>query len=139
VKHRAARDARRSITVLRSPKKENPAVGTPGQSLVVIGVYGFKYAAWLVLVTPGGAKQLVVFVQPTFFSCSSTFLFFYNVLKFNRTLCEFAAFSVGLRTHVSLGGTIVFKQDMCQAGIDELNQQINRGTCIAIQGQGPSL
>jgi hypothetical protein len=25
--------------------KENPAVGTPGQTLIVIGVYGFKYAA----------------------------------------------------------------------------------------------
>src|SRR5690606_5009651 len=26
----------------RMPKKENPAVGAPGQTLVVIGVYGFK-------------------------------------------------------------------------------------------------
>ena len=27
------------------PEKKNPAVGTPGQTLIVIGVYGFKYAA----------------------------------------------------------------------------------------------
>jgi hypothetical protein len=32
---------------LVTAKKENPAVGTPGQTFVVIGVYGFKYAAWL--------------------------------------------------------------------------------------------
>jgi hypothetical protein len=99
------------------PKKENPAVGTPGQTLVVIGVYGFKYAAWLVLVTPEGAEPFVVFVQPNLFSCSSTFLFFYNVLKFNRTLCEFAAFSAGLRTQKSLRGTPGIKQDLCQAEI----------------------
>jgi hypothetical protein len=29
----------------RGPEKKNPAVGTPGQTLFVIGVYGFKYAA----------------------------------------------------------------------------------------------
>jgi len=30
-----------------SPKKKNPAVGSPGYVIVVIGVYGFNYAAWL--------------------------------------------------------------------------------------------
>jgi hypothetical protein len=114
-------------------------VGTPGQTLVVIGVYGFKYAAWLVLVTPEGARRLVVFVQPNFFSCSSTFLFFYNVLKFNRTFCEFAAISAGLRTHASLGGTTVIKQDVCHAQIDQANQPINRGTCLSAKAAGPSL
>src|SRR5688500_16435434 len=39
-----------------------------------------------------------------FSSCYSIFLFFYNVPKFNRTFCEFASFSVCLRTHSSLGG-----------------------------------
>jgi hypothetical protein len=29
----------------REPEKKNPAVGTPGQTLFIIGVYGFKYAA----------------------------------------------------------------------------------------------
>jgi hypothetical protein len=62
---------------LRPPEKENPAVGTPGQTVFVIGVYGFKYAAWLVLVTLEGAEQVVLFVQPISFlvlllSCSST-------------------------------------------------------------------
>jgi hypothetical protein len=36
----------------REPKKKNPAVGTPGQTFVVIGVYGFKYAAWLSFMPP---------------------------------------------------------------------------------------
>jgi hypothetical protein len=35
----------------RRQKKENPAVGAPGQTLVVIGVYGFKYAARLLVIT----------------------------------------------------------------------------------------
>ena len=86
------------------PKKEKPGGGNAGSDLVVIGVYGFKYAAWLLLVAPEGAERLVFIVQPTFFSCSSTFLFFSNVFKFNRTLCGFASFSVRLRTHSSLGG-----------------------------------
>jgi hypothetical protein len=109
-------------------------VGTPGQTLVVIGVYGFKYAAWLVLWTPEGAEPFVVFVQPIFFSCSSTFLFFYNVLKFNRTLCEFAAISAGLRTQMSLQGTHGIKQDVCQSKIDYVNQRINRLTCVRLGG-----
>jgi hypothetical protein len=33
------------VTIFDAQKKKNPAVGTPGQTLVVIGVYGFKYAA----------------------------------------------------------------------------------------------
>jgi hypothetical protein len=61
---------------LRAPEKKNPAVGTPGQIFFVIGVYGFKYAAWLLLVAPEGAERLVVIVQPISFlvlllSCSS--------------------------------------------------------------------
>ena len=44
-----------------------------------------------------------------FCSCSSTFLFFSNVFKFNRTLCGFASFSVDLRTHSSLGGDALYK------------------------------
>src|SRR4029078_11380762 len=39
-----------------------------------------------------------------FSSSSSLFLFFDFVSKFNRSLCEFASISVGLRTHSSLGG-----------------------------------
>jgi hypothetical protein len=88
----------------RGPRKEKPGGGNAGSDLFVIGVYGFKYAAWLLLVVPEGTERLVFIVQPTFCSCSSTFLFFSNVSKFNRTLCDFASFSVCLRTHSSLGG-----------------------------------
>jgi hypothetical protein len=80
-------------------KKKKPGGGNAGSDLFVIGVYGFKYAAWLLLVAPESAERLVVIVQPIFFSCSSTFLFFSNAFKFNRTLCDFASFSVSLRTH----------------------------------------
>ena len=85
-------------------RKEKPGGGNAGSDFFVIGVYGFKYAAWLVLVTLESAERLVVIVQPNFFSCSSIFLFFSNVFKFNRTLCGFASFSVRLRTHSSQGG-----------------------------------
>ena len=34
-------------TKREQPKKENPAVGAPGYIIIVIGVYGFNYAAWL--------------------------------------------------------------------------------------------
>jgi hypothetical protein len=85
-------------------RKEKPGGGNAGSDLFVIGVYGFKYAAWLLRVAPEGAERLIVIVQPTFFSCSSTFLFFCKVSKFNRTLCDSALFSVRLRTHSSLGG-----------------------------------
>jgi hypothetical protein len=44
--------AHHGTLVFLGPKKKNPAVGTPGQIFFVIGVYGFKYAAWLVLVAP---------------------------------------------------------------------------------------
>jgi hypothetical protein len=62
-----------------APEKKNPAVGTPGQTLVVIGVYGFKYAAWLLFLTPEGAERIFFLDQPILFSCSSIFLFFSNV------------------------------------------------------------
>src|SRR5690606_15712266 len=39
--------ARRARVCIGFLKKKNPAVGAPGQSFLVIGVYGFKYAAWL--------------------------------------------------------------------------------------------
>jgi len=31
-------------------KKENPAVGSPGQIFIIIELYGFKYAAWLLII-----------------------------------------------------------------------------------------
>jgi len=63
------------------PKKKNPAVGTPGQTFVVIGVYGFKYAAWLSFIPlESGESVLFLLYSQCFFlvllfSCSSlTFL-----------------------------------------------------------------
>jgi hypothetical protein len=90
-------------------RKEKPGGGNAGSDIFVIGVYGFKYAAWLLLVAPEGAERFVVIVQPNFCSCSSTFLFFSNVFKFNRTLCASALFSVRLRTHSSLGGDDLYE------------------------------
>jgi hypothetical protein len=59
--------------------KEKPGGGNAGSDLFVIGVYGFKYAAWLLLVAPESAERLVVIVQPISFlvlllSCSSSTL-----------------------------------------------------------------
>jgi hypothetical protein len=57
-------------------KKENPAVGTPGSDIFVIGVYGFKYAAWLSFMPPESGEA-VCFSFPAdlflllLFSCSS--------------------------------------------------------------------
>jgi hypothetical protein len=42
VQHAAADVAQGLVTILTSPKKKNPAVGTPGQSFFLIGVYGFS-------------------------------------------------------------------------------------------------
>jgi hypothetical protein len=60
----------------QEPRKEKPGGGNAGSDFFVIGVYGFKYAAWLLLVAPEGAERLVVIFQPTSFlvlllSCSS--------------------------------------------------------------------
>jgi hypothetical protein len=57
-------------------QKEKPGGGNAGSDLFVIGVYGFKYAAWLLLLALESAERLVVIVQPTSFlvlllSCSS--------------------------------------------------------------------
>jgi hypothetical protein len=87
------------------PEKEKPGGGNAGSDIFVIGVYGFKYAAWLSFMPPESGEAVVFLVQPEFCSSSSLFLFFDFVSKFNRSLCEFASISVGLRTHSSLGGT----------------------------------
>jgi hypothetical protein len=54
------------------PRKKKPGGGNAGSDFFVIGVYGFKYAAWLLLVALESAERLVVIVQPIFL-----FLFFY--------------------------------------------------------------
>jgi len=64
------------------PKKKNPAVGTPGQTFVVIGVYGFKYAAWLSVQAPESADRISFSISANL-SCSSSsiFLLLCNVLN----------------------------------------------------------
>jgi hypothetical protein len=52
-------------------RKEKPGGGNAGSDFFVIGVYGFKYAAWLLLVAPESAERLVV-IYSLF-----VFLFFY--------------------------------------------------------------
>jgi hypothetical protein len=59
------------------PKKKNPAVGTPGQTFFVIGVYGFKYAAWLSFIPLVSGESILFFLYSLdfllvlLFSCSS--------------------------------------------------------------------
>jgi hypothetical protein len=62
-------------------KKEKPGGGNAGLDFVVIGVYGFKYAAWLSFIPPESGESVLFFLysQCSFllllFSCSSiTFL-----------------------------------------------------------------
>jgi hypothetical protein len=54
-------------------------VGTPGQTFFVIGVYGFKYAAWLVFATCLVVEHVVFIIQPVFF------LFFYFLVLLQRS------------------------------------------------------
>ena len=58
-------------SVFSGAKKEKPGGGNAGSDFFVIGVYGFKYAAWLLLVAPSKRGAVVLIVQPVFF------LFFY--------------------------------------------------------------
>jgi len=52
-------------------------VGTPGLDIFVIGVYGFKYAAWLSIMPPESGEAVVFLLQPIFF-----FFFSFLVLRF---------------------------------------------------------
>jgi hypothetical protein len=61
-------------------------VGTPGQKLIIIGVYGFKYAAWLPVITPWGDQSYFLFFYSRF-----RFFFLLSLVlligfEFNRTL-----------------------------------------------------
>ena len=58
-------------------KKEKPGGGNAGSDFVVIGVYGFKYAAWLSFMPPESGEAVVFLVQPIFF-----FFFSFLVLRF---------------------------------------------------------
>ena len=58
-------------------KKEKPGGGNAGSDFFVIGVYGFKYAAWLSFMPPESGEAVVFLVQPIFF-----FFFSFLVLRF---------------------------------------------------------
>ena len=103
----------RNQCVFAGARKEKPGGGNAGSDFFVIGVYGFKYAAWLLLVAPESAERLVVIVQPTFFSCSSTFLFFSNVSNLTEPFAISHRFlSVCALTRPWVGTTYI-KQDTC--------------------------
>jgi len=57
-------------------KKEKPGGGNAGSDIFVIGVYGFKYAAWLSFIRPRAVKRFVFLFQPIFF-----FFFSFLVLR----------------------------------------------------------
>jgi hypothetical protein len=100
--------------VFGTPEKEKPGGGNAGSDFFVIGVYGFKYAAWLLLVAPHDAERLVVIVQPNYFlvlllSCSS--------LTFSNLTEPFAVSHRFLSVCALTGpwvGTPYTKQDICQ-------------------------
>jgi hypothetical protein len=60
------------------PRKRKPGGGNAGSEIFVIGVYGFKYAAWLSFMPPESGEAVVFLVQPIFF-----FFFSFLVLRFS--------------------------------------------------------
>jgi hypothetical protein len=80
----AAQAALRSITIrtgrFAGPKKERPGGGNAGSDFIFIGVYGFKYAAWLSFMPLESGEAVCFsctadFLLLLLFSCSSiTFL-----------------------------------------------------------------
>ena len=94
-------------------RKEKPGGGNAGSDLFVIGVYGFKYAAWLLLVALESAERLFLLssqlsVLVLLLSCSSVTF---------RNLTEPFAFSHRFLSVCALTrpwvGTTHNKQDTC--------------------------
>ena len=105
------------------PRKEKPGGGNAGSDLFVIGVYGFKYAAWLLLGVPEGAERFVVIVQPNSFlvlllSCSS--LTFRNLTEPFAISHRFLFVCALTRPWV---GTPYMKQDTCHRTNNQKKQQ----------------
>jgi hypothetical protein len=69
-----------NVSSFAGPEKEKPGGGNAGSDIFVIGVYGFKYAAWLSFMPPEGGEAVCFscpadFLLLLLFSCSSiTFL-----------------------------------------------------------------
>jgi hypothetical protein len=105
--------AHHGIVRFSGARKEKPGGGNAGSDFVVIGVYGFKYAAWLLLVAPESAERFVVIVQPISFlvlllSCSS--LTFSNLTEPFAVSHRFLFVCALTRPWV---GTTYIKQDTC--------------------------
>jgi hypothetical protein len=86
---------------LLEPKKEKPGGGNAGSDFFVIGVYGFKYAAWLWLIRVVSDEPIIVVVQPTcflllLFSCSS--VTFPNLTEPSAISHRFLLFAHSLRS-----------------------------------------
>jgi hypothetical protein len=63
-----------SASRFAAAKKEKPGGGNAGLDIFVIGVYGFKYAAWLSFMPPESGEAVC-------FSCTAnSFFFFFSFL-----------------------------------------------------------
>jgi hypothetical protein len=96
------------------PKKKKPGGGNAGSDLFVIGVYGFKYAAWLLLVALESAERLFLLssqlsVLVLLLSCSS--LRFRNLTEPFAISHRFLSVCALTRPWV---GTTDKKQDTCR-------------------------
>ena len=106
------------------PRKKKPGGGNAGSDFFVIGVYGFKYAAWLLLVALESAERLVVIFQPLSFlvlllSCSS--LTFSNLTEPFAVSHRFLSFCALTRPWV---GTPCIKQDTCHGAKKSTKQEL---------------
>ena len=120
---RASTGADHGMRRFAGARKEKPGGGNAGSDFFVIGVYGFKYAAWLVLVTLEGAERFVLIVQPTSFlvlllSCSS--LTFRNLTEAFAIPHRFLSVCALTRPWV---GTTYIKQDTCHGPKSQQKQR----------------
>src|SRR5688572_15600504 len=110
-------------TSFSGPQKEKPGGGNAGSDLFVIGVYGFKYAAWLFARDARKRGADVVIVQPISFlvlllSCSS--LTFRNLTEAFAVSHRFLFVCALTRPWVR---TNPIKQDTCHRAKNYKNQR----------------
>jgi hypothetical protein len=99
---------------LRNAEKENPAVGAPGQTLFVIGVYGFKYAARLLACLDQKRRRfLMLLLQPSFSSSCSVSCSSGEVRNLTEAFADSPRFSVACVLNTSLPEVGTNKQDLC--------------------------
>ena len=101
--------AHHGMLVFGAARKEKPGGGNAGSDLFCYRSLRFQVCGLAVARCARGRGAACFYCPAKFCSCSSTFLFFSKVFKFNRTLCDFASFSVRLRTHSSLGGDDLYE------------------------------